>query len=269
MPSLLSRAARVSLLVAVAACGRGLAGSEGPAEGRRAGSLPVYGYEVVRVHPHDPRAFTQGLAFHDGFLYEGTGRRGESTLRKVRVETGEVVQSVDLPAALFGEGITLFGDRVYQLTWMSGVGFVYDRDSFRLLGQFPQFTEGWGLTDDGEQLILSDGSPRLYFLDPETLAPVRTIEVRDKGRAVEQINELEYIDGEVWANVWHSDHVLRISPQDGAVLGRVDFAGLLDAAERRDPEAVLNGIAHDAQTGRLFVTGKLWPKLFEVRVREP
>lgn len=257
------------LVLAIVACDGGATGSEGATPARDGSPPAVQSYEIVRVYPHDPGAFTQGLTFADGFLYEGTGRRGQSTLRKVRLETGEVLQSVDLPAALFGEGITLLGDRIYQLTWTSGVGLVYDRETFRPLGQFRQLTEGWGLTDDGEHLVLSDGSPRLYFLDPEDMSPVRTVEVREEGRLRDQINELEYVDGEVWANVWHSDEVLRISPRDGTVLGKIDFGGLLDPSERRDPEAVLNGIAHDPDSGRLFVTGKLWPKLFEVRVRTP
>lgn len=222
-------------------------------------------YEVVRSYPHDPAAFTQGLVFHDGYLYEGTGRRGESTLRKVELESGRVLESVDLLPMFFGEGIAILGQRVYQLTWQSGTGFVYDLESFGVVGQFRQFTEGWGLTHDGAQLILSDGSSRIYFLDPETVAVVRQIEVRDQGRSVAQINELEYIDGEIYANVWHSDDILRISPRTGEVLGRIDMSGIIDAALIHDPEAVLNGIAYDAASGRTFVTGKLWPRLFEVR----
>ncbi len=222
-------------------------------------------YEVVRTYPHDPGAFTQGLVFHNGYLYEGTGRRGESSLRKVELESGRVVESVDLAPMFFGEGIVIFGQRIYQLTWQSGTGFVYDLESLTVLGQFRQFTQGWGLTHDGVQLILSDGSAQIYFLDPETVAPVRQIEVRDQGRPIDQINELEYIDGEIYANVWHSDDILRISPRTGEVLGRIDMSGIIDDALVRDPEAVLNGIAYDAASGRTFVTGKLWPRLFEVR----
>lgn len=256
------------MLATVVACGSGAAPVPSSASAAQAREPRAWRYEVVRVYPHDPAAFTQGLAFHDGVLYEGTGRRGQSSLRKVRLETGEVLQSRKLPDALFGEGITLLGDRIYQLTWMAGIGFAYERDSFRVLGQFRQVAEGWGLTTDGTSLIQSDGSSRLYFLNPSDMGPVRTVEVREVGEPVDQINELEYVDGEIWANVWHSDDVLRISPDDGTVLGRIDFSGILAAAERRDPEAVLNGIAFDEETGRLFVTGKLWPKLFEVRVRE-
>lgn len=229
------------------------------------GGVPVESYEVVRSFPHDPAAFTQGLVFHDGYLYEGTGRRGESSLRKVELQSGRVVESVDLPPMFFGEGITILGQRVYQLTWQSGRGFIYDLESFGVVRQFRQSGEGWGLTHDGTQLILSDGSSQLYFLDPETVAPVRQIEVRDQGRPVDQINELEYIGGQIYANVWHSDDILRISPRTGEVLARIDMSGIIDAELIRDPEAVLNGIAYDAASGRTFVTGKLWPRLFEVR----
>ncbi len=222
-------------------------------------------YEVVRSYPHDPDAFTQGLVFHAGYLYEGTGRRGESALRKVELETGRVLEAVELAPSFFGEGIAILGQRVYQLTWQSGVGFVYDLESFSTVGRFRQFTEGWGLTHDGAQLIMSDGSAFLYFLDPETVSPVRQLEVRDDGTPVDQINELEYIDGEIYANVWHSDDILRVSPRTGEVLGRIDMSGIIDADLIRDPEAVLNGIAYDAASGRTFITGKLWPRLFEVR----
>lgn len=223
-------------------------------------------YEVVRTYPHDARAFTQGLAYRDGYLYEGTGRRGESSLRQVRVENGEVVRQVELPSAFFGEGITILGDRVYQLTWLSGVGFVYDLETFAVVQQFRQFTEGWGLTHDGTHLIQSDGSAALYFLDPQSMAPQRQVEVHDADGPIDQVNELEFVDGAILANVWHSDEILWIAPDDGMVTARLDLAGILPAAERRDPEAVLNGIAHDPDSGRLYITGKLWPKLFEIRV---
>lgn len=252
---------------AAIATGSSAAPAAAPSAAPAAASSAQLSYEVIRTYPHDSRAFTQGLAYHDGYLYEGTGRRGESSLRQVRVETGEVVRQVDLPSAYFGEGITIFGGRVYQLTWLSGVGFVYDFETFSVVQQFRQFTEGWGLTHDGSQLIQSDGSATLYFLDPQTMALQRQIEVHDAAGPIDQINELEYVDGHILANVWHSDEILRIAPADGLVTGRLDLAGILPAAERRDPEAVLNGIAYDTETGRLFVTGKLWPKLFEIRVR--
>ena len=232
---------------------------------QEAGATRRQTYEVVGSYPHDPTAFTQGLVFHDGYLYEGTGRRGESSLRKVELESGRVLESVDLPPMFFGEGITILKQRVYQLTWQSLTGFVYDLESFAVVGQFRQFTEGWGLTHDGGQLIMSDGSAQIYFLDPETIAPLRQIEVRDQGRPIDQINELEYIDGEIYANVWHSDDILRISPRTGEVLGRIDMSGIIDAELIRNPEAVLNGIAYDTVSKRTFVTGKLWPRLFEVR----
>ncbi len=237
-----------------------------PAASHQTGRAPrIQTYEVVRSYPHDPEAFTQGLVFHRGHLYEGTGRRGESSLRKVELETGRVLESADLPPMFFGEGIAILGQRVYQLTWQSGTGFVYDLESFTVVAQFRQFTEGWGLTHDGKQLILSDGSSRIYFLDPGSVAPVRQIEVRDQGRPVDLINELEYIDGEIYANVWHSNDILRISPRTGEVLARIDMSGIIDAELIGDPEAVLNGIAYDAASRRTFVTGKLWPRLFEVR----
>lgn len=222
-------------------------------------------YEVVRQFPHDPAAFTQGLVFHEGYLIEGTGRRGRSSLRKVEIETGRVVERVDISPRLFGEGIAIHEGRVYQLTWTSGLGFVYDLDTFEVVQQFRQVTEGWGLTSDGEHLIQSDGSRNLYFLDPATMQPIRSVEVHDADGFIDQINELEYIDGEIYANVWHSWEILRISPHDGHLIGRIDMRGLLNTTELPDPESVLNGIAYDPATGRVFVTGKLWPKLFEVR----
>lgn len=258
-------------------CASGGAGSDAepePAAPESRSSLPssdpvraeiVETYEVVRTYPHDAEAFTQGLAFRDGFLYEGTGQRGASSLRRVDVQTGDVLEQVDLPGQLFGEGITVYGDRIYQLTWLSGVGLVYDLESMAVRQQFRQFTEGWGLTHDGTQLILSDGSARLYFLDPDTMLPERDIEVHGQAGPVDQLNELEFIDGEIFANVWHSDEILRISPRDGRIIGRIDMSGIIEPGLRTDPEAVLNGIAYDAATGRVFVTGKLWPKLFEVR----
>jgi len=222
-------------------------------------------YEIVREYPHDDRAFTQGLVFHGGHLIEGTGRRGESSLRKVEIETGRVIERADISPRLFGEGIAILDGRVYQLTWTSGLGLIYDLDTFEAVQQFRQFTEGWGLTSDGEQLIQSDGSRMLYFLDPATMQATRSVEVHDANGFIDQINELEYIDGEIYANVWHSWEILRISPYDGHIIGRIDMSGLLDTAKLPDPESVLNGIAYDPATGRVFVTGKLWPTLFEVR----
>jgi glutamine cyclotransferase len=226
----------------------------------------AYGYEVVRTCPHDPTAFTQGLAFEDGFLYEGTGKEGQSTLRKVELESGRVLKQVALAPKFFGEGITLLGDRIIQLTWRHELAFVYDKESFREVSRFGYAGEGWGLTNDGRHLILSDGSATLRFLDPQTHHVVRKVLVTDADRPVRELNELEYVEGEILANVWHSDRVARIDPESGRVNAWVDFSGLLKPGERSHGEAVLNGIAYDKKDRRLFVTGKDWPKLFEVRI---
>ncbi len=233
------------------------------------GGTPVYSYRVVNVYPHDPNAFTQGLAFFDGFLYEGTGLRGQSSLRKVELESGRVLQQVDLPDQYFGEGIALWEDRIFQLTWQARVGFMYDRERFSLLGEFAYATEGWGLTQDGTHLIMSDGTAYLYFLDPTTLAVVRQVEVRDGAQPVIRLNELEYVEGEIYANIWQTDRIARIDPADGQVVAWVDLAGLLPPADRGQPVDVLNGIAYDPAGRRLFVTGKLWPKLFEIELIPP
>jgi glutamine cyclotransferase len=192
---------------------------------------------------------------------------GQSTLRKVDPETGEVQQRYDLSPDFFGEGITIFGDKLYQLTWQSHVGFVYDKDSFELLQTFSYPTEGWGLTHDGERLIMSDGTANLYFWDPETLQEIDRVEVRDQqGQPITQLNELEYIEGEVYANVWRTDQIVRINPDTGQVLGWITLSGLLSTADLAQPVDVLNGIAYDAETERLFITGKWWPKLFEIEL---
>ncbi|MEB3274999.1 MAG: glutaminyl-peptide cyclotransferase [Prochlorothrix sp.] len=228
---------------------------------------PVYGYRVLQTYPHDPEAFTQGLLFHDGELYEGTGLWGRSSLRRVTLVTGEVQQQHNLANRYFGEGLTLWGDRLIQLTWRSGQGFVYDRASFELLQTFQYGTEGWGLTQDGQSLILSDGSDRLYFLDPDTFELRRFVVVREGDRPLQRLNELEYINGEVWANVWLETRIARIDPATGQVLAWVDLTGL-EPTVRANPDAVLNGIAYDAEADRLFVTGKLWPRLYEIEVVE-
>lgn len=230
----------------------------------------VYSFRVVNVHPHDPTAFTQGLVYQDGIFYEGTGLRGQSTLRKVDPASGQVLQRIRLPDQYFGEGIAILGQRLYQLTWQENTGFVYDKDSFDLLGTWRYEGEGWGLTTDGQRLIMSDGSHELRFLDPETLAELGRVAVLDgDGQPVPRLNELEWVEGEVWANVWQTDLIARIDPNSGRLLGWIDLAGLLPdedrAAQRVD---VLNGIAYDAATGRLFVTGKWWPKLFEIELVE-
>lgn len=228
--------------------------------------VPVYTYKVVNIYPHDRSAFTEGLAFQDGVLYESTGLNGQSTLRRVEMETGRVLRRYNLPAQFFGEGMALYGNQIVQLTWQSHVGFVYDRDSFELQRTFTYSTEGWGLTCDGQQFIMSDGTAILHFLDPETFEEVRQVEVQDNGRPVLWLNELEYIAGEIYANVWQTDRIARIDPQSGRVTGWIDLTGLLGPEDQGQPVDVLNGIAYDAGQGRLFVTGKWWPKLFEIKL---
>jgi glutamine cyclotransferase len=222
-----------------------------------------YTYEVVARHPHDRDAFTQGLVYRNGKLFESTGLRGRSSLREVDLETGAVLRRVDVEPPHFAEGLAELGGRLYQLTWQSRLGFVYDATSFAPTGEFPYEGEGWGLTDDGRSLVMSDGTSVIRFLDPATFAVRRTITVTDEGVPVTNLNELEYIRGEIYANVWHTDTILRIHPRTGQVTGVIDMAGLLPPDGT--PVDVLNGIAYDADGGRIFVTGKLWPALFEVR----
>jgi glutamine cyclotransferase len=224
------------------------------------------GYQVVHVYPHDPQAYTQGLIYLDGHLYESTGRSGHSTLRMDDLETGRVLQSLPLAAKYFGEGLTEWGSTLVQLTWLDHIAFVYDRFSFRQLRTLNYQGEGWGLTHDANNLILSDGSATLRFLNPETARVVRKIVVKDHGHPVTELNELEFVHGQIYANIWHTDRIVRIAPATGKVLGSIDLTGLLPANETSDPEAVLNGIAWDPAHDRLFVTGKLWPKLFEIRI---
>jgi len=236
---------------------------------RGSASAPLAHYRVVHVFPHDPDAFTQGLVYLDGFLYEGTGLNGRSSIRKVRLENGEVLQIQRLDPQYFGEGIAIFDNSLFELTWQAEIGFVYDRNSFERTGTFSYKGEGWGLTQDGRRLIMSDGTSYLRFIDPATRKELSRVQVRDGGRPVERLNELEYVKGEVLANVWQTDRIARISPKTGQVLGWIDLSGLLSPREAQTVEAgggVLNGIAYDAQQDRLFVTGKLWPKLFEIKV---
>lgn len=230
------------------------------------GAPPVYGYEIVNTYPHDPAAFCQGLAFRDGFLYEGTGRYGQSSLRQVDLKSGRVLKFTSLNSRLFGEGITFSGDDIVQLTWRSGIGFVYDGKSFGRQGVFRYTGEGWGITTVGEQLVMSDGSANLRFLDPKNFRVTKTLTVRNQAAPVAQLNELEYVEGEIYANLWGSDRIARISPEIGQVLGWIDLGGLFPRRERVSRDAVLNGIAYDGEGKRLFVTGKLWPKLFEIRL---
>jgi glutamine cyclotransferase len=224
------------------------------------------GYRVVHTYPHDPQAYTQGLIYEDGYLYESTGLNGRSSLRMVDLETGRVLQRAVVPVKYFAEGLTDWGSSLIQLTWQSHIAFVYDRFSFRLLHTFNYSGEGWGLTQDGKNLILSDGTATLRFFNPQTFREVRHIVVKDHGAQVTQLNELEFVRGEIYANVWHTDRIARISPVSGNVIGWIDLTGLLAPGQVSDPEAVLNGIAYDAARDRLFVTGKLWPRLFEIKI---
>lgn len=231
-------------------------------------SAPIYTYEIVGTYPHDPSAFTQGLVLEDGILYESTGLWGRSTLRRVALETGTVLERHTLPDEFFGEGITIYGDKIIQLTWQSNVGLVYDKHSLEPLNAFRYPTEGWGLTHDGERLIVSDGTSTLYLWDPETLEAVGQIEVYDDHGPVVGLNELEYVGGEIYANVWKTDRIARIDPQSGQVIGWIALDGLLNLEDYAEPVDVLNGIAYDAESDRLFVTGKLWPALFEIKLRD-
>lgn len=225
-----------------------------------------YTYRVINSFPHDPEAFTQGLVFDNGTLFEGTGFYGESTLRQVQLETGVVLRSLSLASQYFGEGITIYKDQVMQLIWRSNTGFLYDKDSFQLLQTFSYPTEGWGITHDGVRLIVSDGTSTLYFWDPVTFEEIGRIEVHDQDGPVTQLNELEYVRGEVFANVWHTDRIAIINPHTGRVIGWINLEGLLDSEQGAGSAGVLNGIAYDAENNRLFVTGKRWPKLFEIRL---
>jgi len=228
-------------------------------------TAPVAGYSVQRAYPHDPAAFTQGLEYLNGDLYESTGLNGRSSIRKVKLETGAVLQQRAISRDYFGEGLTIWKSTVIELTWQSQVAFVYDRDTFEPRRMFSYPGEGWGLTHDATNLIMSDGTAELRFLDPETFKERRRVTVTDGGRPVPRLNELEYVKGQVFANIWTTDDIVRIDPGSGRVLGRIDLRGLL--AESPTPTDVLNGIAYDQAGDRLFVTGKLWPKLFEIKTR--
>lgn len=228
--------------------------------------VPEYTYKVIHSFPHDPRAFTQGLVYHDGFLYEGTGLEGRSSLRKVKLETGEVLQKIDLSPTVFGEGIAILGSQVYQLTWRSQVGYVYKLADFQFVKQFSYSGEGWGLTSNGRELFMSDGTAEIQVLDPQTLKEKRRFTVRDGATAIDELNELEWVEGEIYANVWQTNRIARISPQSGKVVGWIDLTGLLSPVYHLEEGAVLNGIAYDPARKRLFVTGKLWPRLFQIEL---
>jgi glutamine cyclotransferase len=233
---------------------------------RDGAAAPVAGYRVVHTYPHDRDAYTQGLEFVNGQLYESTGINGRSSIRRVQLETGKVLQRRDIANEHFGEGITIWRTLLFELTWQSRIAFVYDKDSFQPKGSFMYTGEGWGLTHNDTNLIMSDGTPELRFLDPATFKEQRRVRVTDAGRPIAALNEIEYIKGQIFANVWMTDRVARIEPQTGRVAGWIDFTGLISPAERTTSDAVLNGIAYDAAGDRLFVTGKLWPRLFEVKI---
>ena len=233
-------------------------------------TIPVYGYQVVHVYPHDINAFTEGLFFLNGYLYESTGLDGHSSVRKVKLETGQVVQRATLPADMFGEGIAPWKGRLIGLTWKAQVGYVLDLDSFDTQGQFGYPGEGWGLTHDDTEMVMSDGTSDIRFLDPQTLVETHRIHVSADGKPVDQLNELEWVDGEIYANIWQTDRIARIDPQTGNVVGWIDLKGLLPMKDYIPQHTdVLNGIAYDPATKRLFVTGKFWPKLFEIRLVKP
>jgi glutaminyl-peptide cyclotransferase len=227
----------------------------------------VRSYRVIHAYPHDPDAFTQGLLYRDGYLYESTGLEGRSSLRKVELESGRVLKKADIPRPYFAEGLTDWGQTLVQLTWVSHLGFVYDTSTFRKQREFHYPGEGWGLTHDARHLIMSDGSDTLRYLDPSTFRTIRKLQVRDGGQPVTNLNELEYIKDEIFANVWETDLIARISPLTGRVNSWIDLSGLLASSDRTPETDVLNGIAYDAKNDRLFVTGKRWPKLFEIRIK--
>ncbi len=256
------------------------------ANGTKSASVPVYGYEIVKSYPHDPKAFTQGLFFHEGFLYESTGEFDHSSLRKVELETGKVLRKFDLPNDSFAEGITLFDGKIYQITWKEGLCRVFDLEDFKLLREFTYQGEGWGITTDGTNLFMTDRTHVMRVLNPETFKSARMIAVmREDGKPLMQINELEYVKGEIWANIWHSEeadilgkpnYIVRIDPQNGKILGWIDLAGISpdDQPKGSDPydpkgENTLNGIAYDSASDRIFDTGKKWKKIYEIKITPP
>ncbi|MGO9514595.1 MAG: glutaminyl-peptide cyclotransferase [Steroidobacteraceae bacterium] len=231
-------------------------------------AVPIYDFEIVHTFPHDPTAFTEGLFYLNGFLYESTGLEQHSSIRKVRLETGEVLQKFDVPAQYFGEGIVNWKSRLISLTWTSHLGFVHDLASFKVQSEFHYDGEGWALTQDGKQLIMSDGTSELRLLNPQTLKPTGRIQVTLEGKPIRNLNELEWVKGEIYANVWRTNWIVRIDPHSGQVVGVINLAGLLAPSDIVQGQTdVLNGIAYDAKRDRLFVTGKNWPKLFEIRLR--
>lgn len=243
------------------------AGSSTPAgNAAKSDDVPIYTYQIVNVWPHLKAHFTQGLDYHDGKLYESTGRYGASLLCLLDLKSGEVKKKVDVDRQYFAEGMTILGDRIFQLTWQAHKGFIYDLKDFKQVGEFVYDGEGWGLTDDGQSLIMSDGTNKLRFIDPHSFGVLRTVEVYDHGQPLLDLNELEYIKGEIYANIWHSDRIVRINPNSGKITAWVDLAGLRQPEDEGDSDKVLNGIAYDSKNDRLFVTGKLWSRLYEIRL---
>jgi glutamine cyclotransferase len=238
---------------------RSLTGSDAPAR--------QVSYEVVNSYPHDPTSFTQGLLWADGGFYESTGLYGQSKLQRLEFPSGKVLKQLTLDPELFAEGLALVDTRLIQLTWKSHRGFVYEKDTFRVLQEFTYDTEGWGLTFDGKNLILSDGSSDLFYLDPQTFKPTRKLGITMNGQPVPELNELEFIEGEIWANVWQTDLILRIDPSTGQVTSFLNLKQILSPSDRKGSEDVLNGIAYDAQQKRIFITGKLWPRIFEIKLK--
>ncbi|MFN2596248.1 MAG: glutaminyl-peptide cyclotransferase [Pyrinomonadaceae bacterium] len=257
------RLAKTSALLAslALACGANPRGAPDPSSDK----VQAYGYEIKNVYPHDRAAFTQGLIFKDGVLWESTGQYGSSSLRKVELKTGKVIKLISVPREYFAEGMTVFRGKVFQLTWQEHKAFTYSPDDFAKTGEFNYAGEGWGLTHDDDSLIMSDGRNTLRFLDPETFAVRRTVSVFENGEPLNELNELEYVKGEIFANVWQTDRIVRVDPKTGRLTGTVDLSGLLPTADRDADTDVLNGIAYDDEGDRLFVTGKNWSKLFEIR----
>ncbi len=230
--------------------------------------IPVTnGFKIINAYPHDIMAYTQGLLYENGFIYEATGIKEESTLRKVKLESGEILQSITVPGNIFGEGITIFNNKIIQLSWQSNIGYIYEKETFKLIGKFNYYTEGWGLTNDGTNLIMSDGTHNLYFLDTHTYSQIKKIEVFDNNGIVNNLNELEYINGEIFANIYLKDIIARIDPVTGKVLAYINLKNILSKKEYKDNTDVLNGIAYDYINKRLFVTGKKWPKMFEIEIK--
>ena len=250
------RALVVAAALAICACG----------PSTQASGVPEYGYQVVHTYPHDRTAFTEGLVYQDGVLYESTGMEEQSSVRKVKPETGEVLQKHDLPGQYFGEGIVIWKDRIYQMTYRTEIGFIWDLATFAKKGEFHYKGEGWAFTTDGKRIIMDDGTSELRFWDPETLKELGRLTVTDQGQPVKNLNELEWVKGEIFANIWETDRIARIDPKTGKVVGWIDLTGLLAPQDRDAKTDVLNGIAYDAKGDRLFVTGKYWPKLFEIKL---